>query len=102
MTAGDELRSWFSCDVPAGVEQLHEASPIIDGSRNTYPDDTGVESRGGLPGARALPYLGSRTSGSPSRTQPWRNSRSAGWVASISVFVSRTASPRVVPARSFG
>ncbi len=38
----DELRLLFdSCDVPAGVERMHGASRIIDGSRNSYPDDTG-------------------------------------------------------------
>lgn len=38
----DELESLFeSCEVRAGVERLHGASRIIDGSRNSYPDDTG-------------------------------------------------------------
>jgi len=38
----EELRALFdSCNVPPGVERLHGASRIIDGSRNSYPDDTG-------------------------------------------------------------
>jgi hypothetical protein len=38
----DDLKALFdSCGVPATAMRLHGASRTIDGSRNSYPDDTG-------------------------------------------------------------
>ncbi len=38
----EDLKALFdSCGVPASAMRLHGASRTIEGSRNSYPDDTG-------------------------------------------------------------